>query len=363
MTLSKIAGQFSFKGDCLDIKPFGNGHINDTYVALCSTSEGDVRYILQRLNSRVFPNPIQLMDNMVAVTEFLRKKILADGGDPDRECLCLVRTLDGKNYYVDDNSDVWRATKFIENTQTYLVAEDREMFADAGRAFGQMLSRLADFDASKLHDVIPNFHNTMSRYDALHKAAKADKLGRLEGAREEFNFAVEHSYLCPVIVDALGCGAIPLRVTHNDTKLNNVLIDSSTKRAVCVIDLDTVMSGSLLYDFGDAIRVGCSTAEEDERDLAKVDFDIDNFDAFTRGYISGAGSSITHEEAELMPISAVILTYECGMRFLTDYLDGDNYFKTAYPEHNLVRCRTQFKQARLMLDRIEEMKNIVHKYS
>ncbi|MDE6551095.1 MAG: aminoglycoside phosphotransferase family protein [Clostridia bacterium] len=363
MNLSQIAGQFSFKGDCLDIKPFGNGHINDTFAVECKTAEGVLRYILQRLNRRVFPNPKCLMDNMSAITEFLRDKIIAEGGDPDRECLCIVRTVDDKIYYVDDNADVWRATKFIENTQTYLVAEDGDMFADAGRAFGQMLSRLADFDASKLYDVIPNFHNTKARYDTLLKAAEADKVGRLKDARQEYDFAQAHSYLCPIIVDALSSSAIPLRVTHNDTKLNNVLIDATTKRAVCVIDLDTVMSGSLLYDFGDAIRVGCSTAEEDEKDLSKVGFNIENFDAFTRGYISGAGKSITKAEFELMPISAVIMTYECGMRFLTDYLDGDNYFKTAYPEHNLVRCRTQFKQARLMLERIEEMKNIVRKYS
>ena len=196
------------------------------------------------------------MDNMVADYRISTEKDIGRRRR-SRQRVSLFGSHDRwQNYYVDDNSDVWRATKFIENTQTYLVAEDREMFADAGRAFGQMLSRLADFDASKLHDVIPNFHNTMSRYDALHKAAKADKLGRLEGAREEFNFAVEHSYLCPVIVDALGCGAIPLRVTHNDTKLNNIMLDHETRKGICVIDLDTVMPGSALYDYGDAIRFG-----------------------------------------------------------------------------------------------------------
>ena len=363
MTLSHIAGQFSFKGDCLDIEPFGNGHINDTFAVRCKTSGGVIRYILQRINSHVFPRTRELMDNMVAVTRFVKEKIIADGGAPERDCLNIVPTVDGNSYYVDDNGDYWRATNFIEGTDAYLVADDADMFTDAGRAFGKFISSLEDFDASTLYEIIPNFHNTVSRYEALLAVEKADKLGRAESVKEELEFAKSYSDLCSVIVGALADGEIPLRVTHNDTKLNNVLIDVETKKAVCVIDLDTVMPGSLLYDFGDAIRVGCSTAKEDEKDLTKVNFNIEMFEAFTKGFLLGLGKSVTAKERSLMPIAAVIMTYECGMRFLTDYLDGDNYFKIAYPEHNLVRCRTQFKQARLMRGRLEEMNEIVKKYS
>lgn len=359
MDLMQISGQFSVSGDCLEVKPFGNGHINDTYAVTCASEGGVRRYILQKLNSRVFPHPTALMNNFAAVTAYLRPIIKKEGGDPDRECLKVIPTVQGAAYYVDGEGEVWRMTQLIENTDAYLVAENCAMFEDAGRAFGLFIKRLEGFDAASLIEVIPDFHNTVKRYENLEKAVAADKAGRASGVKDLIDFARARKDKTSVIVSALKEGKIPLRVTHNDTKLNNVLIDTATQKAICVIDLDTVMPGSLLYDFGDAIRVGCSTAEEDEKDLSKVNFDRENFLAFTRGFMRGLGDNLTINEEKLLPTGAILMTFECGMRFLTDYLEGDVYFKTAYPEHNLVRCRTQFKLVEEMEKSLDFMQKTV----
>ena len=359
MDLMQISRQFSVSGDCLEVKPFGNGHINDTYAVTCASEGGVRRYILQKLNSRVFPHPTALMNNFAAVTAYLRPIIKKEGGDPDRECLKVIPTVQGAAYYVDGEGEVWRMTQLIENTDAYLVAESSAMFEDAGRAFGLFIKRLEGFDAASLIEVIPDFHNTVKRYENLEKAVAADKAGRASGVKDLIDFARARKDKTSVIVSALKEGSIPLRVTHNDTKLNNVLIDTATQKAICVIDLDTVMPGSLLYDFGDAIRVGCSTAEEDEKDLSKVNFDRENFVAFTRGFMRGLGDNLTVNEEKLLPTGAILMTFECGMRFLTDYLEGDVYFKTAYPEHNLVRCRTQFKLVEEMEKSLDFMQKTV----
>ena len=359
MDLMQISGQFSVSGDCLEVKPFGNGHINDTYAVTCASEGGVRRYILQKLNSRVFSHPTALMNNFAAVTAYLRPIIKKEGGDPDRECLKVIPTVQGAAYYVDGEGEVWRMTQLIENTDAYLVAENCAMFEDAGRAFGLFIKRLEGFDAASLIEVIPDFHNTVKRYENLEKAVAADKAGRASGVKDLIDFARARKDKTSVIVSALKEGKIPLRVTHNDTKLNNVLIDTATQKAICVIDLDTVMPGSLLYDFGDAIRVGCSTAEEDEKDLSKVNFDRENFLAFTRGFMRGLGDNLTVNEEKLLPTGAILMTFECGMRFLTDYLEGDVYFKTAYPEHNLVRCRTQFKLVEEMEKSLDFMQKTV----
>ncbi len=342
------AAMFDFGGEVTSVVPYGNGHINDTYAVTCSLAGGSVRFILQRLNPVVFPDRAGLMRNMIAVTGFLRKAVIRDGGDPERECLRLIPLKDGSPYLTDESGDVWRATQFIENTDAYLVAESPEMFASAGEAFGKFMARLGGFDASSLFEVIPRFHDTPDRYARFLASLERNAAGRMDEAKDEIAFVRERGGGCSVITDALERGEVPVRVTHNDTKLNNVLIDTATKEAVCVIDLDTVMPGSMLYDFGDAVRVGCSTAKEDERDLSLVDFDLGLFRAFTEGYLAGAGRSVTAAELGLLPDAARLMTFECGMRFLTDFLDGDTYFKTAYPEHNLVRARTQFKLVRTM---------------
>ena len=342
------AAMFDFGGEVTSVVPYGNGHINDTYAVTCSLAGGSVRFILQRLNPVVFPDRAGLMRNMIAVTGFLRKAVIRDGGDPERECLRLIPLKDGSPYLTDESGDVWRATQFIENTDAYLVAESPEMFASAGEAFGKFMARLGGFDASSLFEVIPRFHDTPDRYARFLASLERNAAGRMDEAKDEIAFVRERGEGCSVITDALERGEVPVRVTHNDTKLNNVLIDTATKEAVCVIDLDTVMPGSMLYDFGDAVRVGCSTAKEDERDLSLVDFDLGLFRAFTEGYLAGAGRWVTAAELGLLPDAARLMTFECGMRFLTDFLDGDTYFKTAYPEHNLVRARTQFKLVRTM---------------
>ena len=342
------AAMFDFGGEVTSVVPYGNGHINDTYAVTCSLAGGSVRFILQRLNPVVFPDRAGLMRNMIAVTEFLRKAVIRDGGDPERECLRLIPLKDGSPYLTDESGDVWRATQFIENTDAYLVAESPAMFASAGEAFGKFMARLGGFDASSLFAVIPRFHDTPDRYARCLASLERNAAGRMDEAKDEIAFVRERGEGCSVITDALERGEVPVRVTHNDTKLNNVLIDTATKEAVCVIDLDTVMPGSMLYDFGDAVRVGCSTAKEDERDLSLVDFDLGLFRAFTEGYLAGAGRSVTAAELGLLPDAARLMAFECGMRFLTDFLDGDTYFKTAYPEHNLVRARTQFKLVRTM---------------
>lgn len=351
MNLFDIAGQFSTLGNCLDVKPFGNGHINDTYAVTCASEGGVRRYILQRLNSRVFPHTTALMNNFAAVSAYLRSIVKKDGGDADRECLRVIPTVNGAAYYVDKQGEVWRMTQLIENTDAYLIAENRDMFEDAGRAFGLFIKRLEGFDASTLIEVIPDFHNTVKRYENLEKAVAEDKKGRAAGVSDLIDFARARKDKTGIITGALAKGEIPLRVTHNDTKLNNVLIDVDTKRAVCVIDLDTVMPGTMLYDFGDGVRAGCSTAKEDEPDLSKVDFDIVLFRAFAAGFLKGMEGSVTAAERALMPAAARLMTFECGMRFLTDYLVGDTYFKTAYPDHNLVRARTQFR----LVERMESL--------
>ena len=287
------AAMFDFGGEVTSVVPYGNGHINDTYAVTCSLAGGSVRFILQRLNPVVFPDRAGLMRNMIAVTGFLRKAVIRDGGDPERECLRLIPLKDGSPYLTDESGDVWRATQFIENTDAYLVAESPEMFASAGEAFGKFMARLGGFDASSLFEVIPRFHDTPDRYARFLASLERNAAGRMDEAKDEIAFVRKRGEGCSVITDALERGEVPVRVTHNDTKLNNVLIDTATKEAVCVIDLDTVMPGSMLYDFGDAVRVGCSTAKEDERDLSLVDFALALFRAFTEGYLAGAGRSVT----------------------------------------------------------------------
>lgn len=361
--IEHIAGSFAFKGKLTGAVPYGNGHINDTYALTYEDGGKSKRYILQRMNKSVFPDIDTLMENVAAVTEFLGEKIKSRGGDSERECLSLIRTVDGRSYHTDEDGNCWRAFIFIENTEAYQSVDSAEMFENAGRAFGVFIAGLAEFDASKLGEVIKNFHDTRDRYAKFEKALKEDRVGRAAGVKKETEFVKSRASYCGKVVDMLAKGEIPLRVTHNDTKLNNILIDKDTKKAVCVIDLDTIMPGSLLYDFGDAVRFGCSTAAEDEKDLEKVHFDVKLYEAFTKGFLSGIGDSITEKEVENLAFASILMTYECGMRFLTDYLDGDNYFKTAYPEHNLVRCRTQFRLVEEMEAKTGEMNLIARKYA
>lgn len=355
-------GEFAFKGKYVEGGPYGDGHINDTYALTYDDGGKRRRYILQKMNRHVFKDIPVLMHNIGEVTRYLSRKITESGGDPERETLTLVVTNDGKNYFTDADGECWRAFLFIDNTVVYQLAESAEIFGDTGRAFGLFIARLDGFDASGLGEVIPDFHNTVDRYAKFEAAVGADVCGRASSVADEIAFVRARKNYCARVVDGLADGTIPLRVTHNDTKLNNILFDATTKKAICVIDLDTIMPGSLLYDFGDAVRFGCSTALEDEKDLDKVHFDLNLYEAFTEGFLKGIGNKITDKETAMLSFGSILMTYECGMRFLTDYLEGDTYFKTKYDTHNLVRCRTQFKLVSEMEAVTDEMNGIAARY-
>ncbi len=354
----KICANFKLCGNFVSAEPYGEGHINDTFLVKTDKT----KYILQRVNNTVFKKPEEVMENIAKVTGFMQEQIKARGGDTARETLTLVKTIDDKDYYIDDDLRLFRVYVFIDNATCYQIIENGEVFYQAAKAFGKFQKVLKDFPAGELHETIVNFHNTKDRYRIFREAIEADKAGRLSSVMDEVNFSLEREKDAGNIVDALSNKEIPLRVTHNDTKLNNVMIDDNTGLGVCVIDLDTVMPGSLLYDFGDSIRFGASTASEDELDLDKVSMDISLFEEYVKGYLEELGDSITEKEAELLPMSAKLMTLECGIRFLTDYLDGDNYFRIHREHHNLDRARTQLKLVWDMEQKMDEMHAIVRKY-
>lgn len=353
-----ICSQFRIKGEFESCTPYGEGHIHRTYLVRTREGAEEYNYILQGLHPTAFSNIPKLQDNIMRVTDFIKSKILEAGGDPEKETMSVIRTVKGNTYYFDGQMN-YRMLTFIPNTMTFQSATV-ELFRESGWAFGNFAYLLSAFDCTTLYETIPNFHHTPCRLEALRRAISADICQRVEGVRKEIHFALSHAKLAPLIVDKLASGALPLRVTHNDTKLNNVLFDATTKKPVAVIDLDTVMAGSVCYDFGDAIRFGCNTAAEDETDLSLVQFSLPHFEAFCQGYLKGTQNTLTATEREMLPYGAMMMTYECGMRFLTDYLEGDVYFHTAYPTHNLVRARTQFKLLSEMEAHYDDMVHIVH---
>ncbi len=338
----EIAAHFQYDGKPVSYAGCHVGHINGTYFVTCE-GQGTRRYTLQRINTDVFTKPVEVMENMVGVCEYLKKKIAAEGGDVDRETLTVIPARDGKMYYIDEDGGFWRSYATIEDVTTYNLAENPAMFRSAGCAFGRFFNRLADYPAEKLHETIPNFHNTVSRMADLKRAIVEDRADRVKDVQNEIAFAMAHEGICSALMDGIADGRFKLGVTHNDTKLNNVLIDVRTGRGLCIIDLDTVMPGSLLFDFGDAIRFGASSALEDETDLDKVCVVPEMFEAFTDGFLSEVRPSLNADEIRAFPLAATVITFEIGIRFLTDYLNGDVYFRTAYPTHNLDRARNQFK--------------------
>ncbi len=358
----KALEQFAIDGSVKEIRPYGNGHINDTFLAVFQSGDGEKRYILQRMNHNIFKNPPLLMENVVGVTDYLRKAILAQGGDPDRETLNVVRTLEGKSYYEDQGHSFWRVFLFVEGTLCLEKVESPKDFYNGGAAFGNFQRMLAEYPAGELHETIPNFHHTPSRFQDFRRALEADRAGRAALVRPEIEFALSREEEISVLTDLLKKGELPLRVTHNDTKLNNILFDRATGRALCVIDLDTVMPGLSLYDFGDSIRFGASTGAEDERDLSRIELDLELFEAFTEGFLKGCGGKLTRREIEMFPMGAKLMTYECGIRFLGDFLEGDVYFKVHRENHNLDRARTQFKLVADMEKKWDQMVSIVEKH-
>ena len=357
--LTEVIAAYDLPKTLMGAVRYGSGHINDTYCLVCQPQQGKaIRFILQGLSVAAFPRQDELMENFIGVTSHLSKKIEAAGGDVMRETLNLVPTRDGKPYYTDSTGRVWRLTHYVENT-VCLQKATPDLFEASARAFGRFQWLLADYPAETLHETIVNFHNTEDRFAKFLATLEADKLGRAKDVAEEVKFAMDRKADCSVAVNALREGKLPLRVTHNDTKLNNVLIDEDSQEGVCIIDLDTTMPGLSIYDFGDSIRFGANHSAEDEKDLSKVNFDIELYKRYTRGYLEGAKGGLTQTELEYLPWGAKLMTLECGIRFLTDYLDGDNYFHIHYPEQNLDRCRTQFKLVADMEAQWDEMHEIV----
>lgn len=354
---------FGFGPQCSYVKPFGEGHINETYAVYMPGEEGDeFCYILQRVNSNVFKDPAGVMDNIFNVTEYLRNVIREEGGDPDRETLSAIKTKDGSTYFEDGEGQPWRSYHYIPNSVCYQLVEEPEQFYQSASSFGHFLKQLGDYPASNLNETIPDFHNTEKRFDAFTFALKRDIKNRAISCRPEISFVLDRKDDCGVLVKQQEEGILPLRVTHNDTKLNNILFDADTGKGLCIIDLDTIMPGLAANDFGDSIRFGAATAAEDEKNLDLVHFDISLYETYVKGYLEATKDVLTPEEVASLPWGARLMTLECGIRFLTDYLQGDTYFKTAYPEHNLVRARTQFRLVDEMEQQFGKMQEIVQKY-
>lgn len=349
MQIEKAAYSFLMDGQPVSCREFGHGHIN--YTLKIDTDTG-AEYVLQKINTYVFRNPVGLMENASAVTDFIRSKV-----DDPRAALHFIPTADGLYYYKDENGDYWRMYDFVGGF-CLDMPETEEDFYQSALAFGRFQHLLSEFPADTLVETIPEFHNTIDRYRQLKESVAADPCGRLAAVQAEVDFLLQREELGSTLQKMRESGELPLRVTHNDTKLNNVLLDRNTRKFLCVLDLDTVMPGLSLYDFGDSIRFGAATAEEDEKDLSKVSMDLHLFEIYTRGYLEAA-TALTDREVEMLPMGALIMTLEVATRFLKDYLDGDKYFKIAYPDHNLVRARTQMKLVADMQSKWDDMKRIV----
>ncbi len=348
--MEKVLEKFRLEGVPISCERYGEGHINRTYLVVTDAGR---RYILQRVSRAAFHNIPGLMRNIVAVTTYLGERCR----DP-RECLHLVETIDHRLWHEDEEGESWRVYDFIEDSICLQKPESAEDFYQSASAFGNFQRLLKDFPADTLYETIPRFHHTPDRYRIFHEALRADKMGRACGVRKEIDFALAHEQEAGFLLKLQETGELPLRVTHNDTKLNNVMLDSTTRRALCVIDLDTVMPGLVAYDFGDSIRFGASTASEDERDLGKVGLDLSLYRRFAEGFIPACGN-LNACEIETLPMGAKLMTLECGIRFLTDYLEGDHYFSIARPEHNLDRARTQFCLVEDTERKWEEIRRIV----
>lgn len=363
-TLKAVAEQFNIPGAFVDAAPYGSGHINDTYKTQWQADGRTDLYILQRINHQIFKAPRQLMDNILRVTGHLQQKRSGQAGSESaRDTLAVVATREGQPLYEDAPGNFWRMYVFIMDAQTYDVCTDAGQAYQAANAFGRFQSALADLPGGRLHETIPYFHHTPRRFEALETAIQKDVCNRAASVRGDIEFCRVHRSLCDVIVRPLENQTIPERITHNDAKINNVMMDNRTGRGICVIDLDTVMSGCALYDFGDLVRTVTRRADEDERDLEKVFMDLGVFECLVRGYLDSARSFLTRAEIALMVAAGKLITFTIGIRFLTDYLMGDVYFKVHRPGHNLDRARVQFKMVASMEQQEPAMQAVVRKYT
>ena len=331
--MREMAQQFRTEGTIIGCVPFGSGHINQTWLVVTNQPH---LYILQRVNTETFRDPEGLMNNILMVTEHLRKQ------DPDpRHVMTLVKLKDGRDYILNDRKELWRMYEYVTGGVCMDRAETAEDFRNSGSAFGTFQKKMADFPAEQLTETIPGFHDTPKRYEALHEAIREDRAGRVKDVQPEIGFMLEREAGAGLLQRMLREGKLPLRVTHNDTKLNNVMLDEKSREPLCILDLDTVMPGLVANDFGDSIRFGASTAEEDEKDLDKVHLDLELYRAYAEGFLGACGDRLTKTERETLPDGARIITLENAVRFLTDYLNGDTYYHIERPEHNLDRTRTQ----------------------
>jgi len=351
-----IARKFQIFGAFIGAEPYGSGHINDTYCVVFDQAGARVRYIFQRINHKVFKNPVALMENIYRVTTHLGEKTAMDS-DPGRRTLTTILTREGDRVLIDDGGNYWRAYLFIEKARSYNTVQSPKHAFEGAKAFGNFQKMLADLPAPRLHDTIPDFHHTPKRFAALEKAIAEDTANRAMLARPEIEFALGHKDMANVLVNA----NLPERVTHNDTKFNNVMLDDATGEGICVIDLDTVMPGLALYDFGDMVRTTTSPASEDELDLSKVTMQFPMFEALVRGYLSTASGFLTKAEKQFLAFSGKLITFEIGIRFLADFLAGDVYFKVHREAHNLDRCRTQFKLVESIEQQETEMNKLVER--
>lgn len=350
---------FGAEGNIVSVNPITAGLINATYLVETDKKE---KFILQKINTFVFKNPDELMANIIGVTSHITKKIKEAGGDYKRENLNFLPCKNGGYYFRDENGGAWRMYFYVDEALTYNKPKNEDTFRNAGKSFGRFMKLLADYPAATLNETIKNFHYTPARYENLLKAVEADVKGRRAVCEEEISFAVCREADTHKLTDLIASGELPLRVTHNDTKLNNVLFDINTDESICVIDLDTIMPGLSLYDFGDSIRSGANTGAEDEPDLSKVGIDLKLFEAYADGYLSETADSLSENEIKNLAFGAKLMTFECGMRFLTDYLEGDVYFRTTHAEHNIIRARNQFKLVADMEAHMDEMNAIIEKY-
>lgn len=351
--LDAIREQFSFKGEYVGDSRENGGHINDTIALRFRQEDGsELRYILQRVNHNVFHHPEEVMDNIARVTAYLRERIAEAGGDPARETLTLIPTVAGAYYARDDAGNYWRAYAFIEGATAYETSQSEEMFYESALAFGRFQAMLADYPAETLYETIPDFHNTAKRFRDFQASVERNAAGRLDSVRAEVDWCLAREHYAHAFETLVADGEVPLRVTHNDAKLSNVMIDDATGKGLAVIDLDTVMSGLSMMDFGDGIRSGACTAGEDEPDLSKVHFNKARYDIYLRGFLEGCGGCLTAREEALMPMGAKVITYEQTLRFLADYLDGDTYYHIEREGQNLDRTRTQIRM-------VEEMERLI----
>jgi len=358
--IKEVIRQFRFEGKYFGVEELKSGNVNGTYQLFFSKPDGTRSdYILQRINTYAFKKPEQVTENIVRVTEHLRRTMLSMGENPENRVLTCIPTREGEFMYCDKQNRYWRAYHYIHHAFAYDRVEKPEHFREAGRAFGEFQRMLSDFSAEDLYETIPYFHNTRKRFYAFVAAVDEDKVGRVAELDKEIDFFFDRRKMMSAIVRRIEDGRIPVRVTHNDTKINNIMIDEDTGKAVCVIDLDTVMAGSALYDYGDAIRFGANTAAEDEADVSKVGLDLNLFREFSAGFLSEVGDLLTEEEIRCLPLSIKVMTCELAMRFLTDYIDGDLYFRVNSPEHNLIRARAQMKLLEDVESKTEQMDAII----